>query len=220
MNAVLFDLDATLLDRHQSLLRFALAQYKRYQGHLGHIAPEVYLDRFIRYDQNGRVWKDVVYSRLIAEFDVLEVTVDELLGDYVNRFHEHCVGFTGLHTMLTTLQDDGYQLGLITNGRTLFQNKTIDKLFIRPFFSTILVSETVGIRKPHPAIFYEGLTQLGVVAETAVFVGDSPMSDIAGAQAVGMKAIWKDNDKGTVCPFADAVCHQLPDLPKIITKLT
>ena len=48
----------------------------------------------------------------------------------------------------------------------------------------------VGWRKPKPAIFEEALRRLGVGARQALFVGDRPDIDVAGAHAVEIDAVW------------------------------
>jgi len=53
-----------------------------------------------------------------------------------------------------------------------------------------LVSEEVGWRKPNIKIFEETLRRLDVTAEETIYVGDSPLEDIKGAKAVGMKTVF------------------------------
>ena len=47
----------------------------------------------------------------------------------------------------------------------------------------------VGWRKPAPQVFEHALRKLGASAERCLFVGDDPRWDLAGARAVGMKAL-------------------------------
>jgi HAD superfamily hydrolase (TIGR01509 family) len=47
----------------------------------------------------------------------------------------------------------------------------------------------VGHRKPHHAPFERALTLLGLHAADAIFVGDDPCWDVAGAQQVGMQPL-------------------------------
>lgn len=61
---------------------------------------------------------------------------------------------------------------------------------IHPFFSVIVDSARVGVTKPDPRIFRCALDELGATPADAVFVGDSPSRDMAGARAVGMRHIW------------------------------
>ena len=48
---------------------------------------------------------------------------------------------------------------------------------------SVVVSAEEGWRKPHRSLFEKALRELASVPEEAVFVGDSPTHDIAGAQA-------------------------------------
>ena len=215
IKAVLFDLDNTLLDRERSLVHFARQQHAKFDA-LQAIPQSAYIARLVALDENGRVWKDKVYQQLLAEFGVTALTWERLLCDHVETFRHACIGFAGLKSMLNALRQRGLRLGLITNGRAPFQEHNIDALGITHYFKSILVSEAEGVRKPDPPIFERALRQLDVVAGEAVFVGDNPHADVAGAQAVGMKAIWKYNTHYGHCNIADAVCYSLEDIPSLI----
>ena len=54
--------------------------------------------------------------------------------------------------------------------------------------------------------------------QEAIFVGDNPEADIAGAQASGMKAVWRRVDYWH-CTSADAVVEDLLHLPDIVQQL-
>jgi HAD superfamily hydrolase (TIGR01509 family) len=57
-------------------------------------------------------------------------------------------------------------------------------------FSAVVISIEVGRRKPHPEIFAEALRRLNAKPGEAVFVGDSPGDDVAGARNAGIDAAW------------------------------
>lgn len=188
--AVLFDLDETLLDRTQSLMQFVEQQYTRFDVHLRHIPKETFVQRFVALDARGVVWKDQVYQQLIVEQKIIGIDWQTLLDDYMAHFAASCVGFPHLQEMLEALAARGYTLGIVTNGRSPFQERNIVALGIEHCFSVILVSEAEGVRKPEPEIFLRAAQRLGVRVEEVVFVGDNPQADIAGAQRCGMRAIW------------------------------
>ena len=167
-----FDLDGTLLDRARSLTHFAEQQHQRFHDILGQIPKPIYVRDFVALDNNGQVWKDEVYQQLLAQHKIVEVTWEVMLQDYVDNFSMSCVGFPGLVPMLAELQAGGYALGMITNGRSPFQERNISALKIQHFFSTVLVSESVGLRKPDADIFRRALSALNTSAVEAVFVGD------------------------------------------------
>ena len=81
-------------------------------------------------------------------------------------------------------------LGLVTNGPAAVQRGQIQALDLDRYFRHILVSEEVGYSKPHPEIFRRALELAEVTREEALFVGDTPETDIAGAQQVGMQTVW------------------------------
>jgi putative hydrolase of the HAD superfamily len=210
--AVLFDLDETLLDRTQSLKQFVLAQYQRFYPHFRHVPSAAFLRRVVELDAHGAVWKDTVYQQLLAELKITSVGWEELLDDYVTHFTDACVDFPNLHATLGALVARGYRLGVVTNGRSPFQEQNIAALRIRHYFGTIMVSEAEGVRKPDPAIFLRAAARLQTRAEEVVYVGDNPQADIAGAQRCGMKAVWFTPRAVGDCAFADAVCNGLDEV--------
>lgn len=195
LKAVLFDLDGTLLDRDESVRRFIHDQYARLKGCLSGIEEQEYVTRFIELDHRGYRWKDTVYDQLIQEFEISGITRQELLDDYVNRFQYCCVAFPNLDPMLNALKARGLRLGVITNGFGEFQMNSIRGLGIRDYFDCILVSEWEGMKKPEPELFHRALEVLDVTPETAMFVGDHALHDIQAAKRVGMRTVWKRNDR-------------------------
>ena len=92
----------------------------------------------------------------------------------------------------------------------------VQALGIEHYFETILVSEKEQCRKPEAVIFERALAQMGVDAETAVFVGDNPEADVRGAQKVGMRGVWKQTAHWGSCPHADAKIDDLMDLLNVV----
>ena len=213
MKAVLFDLDDTLLDRKQSLISFVSDQ-------AGSLVDETikdkFVDRFIELDKNGSVWKDRVYANLIVEFSLKSTSPDDLLSDYVNNFYRYCIAKPGSKEALTTLHTNGYLLGLVSNGKSPFQEQAFEALAISNLFSTTVVSEAVGYRKPDKDIFHLACKNIGVLPSETVFVGDNPVADIQGAKAVGMYTIYIPGFYGPDCKDSDTVCNDFYDLPRLV----
>jgi putative hydrolase of the HAD superfamily len=218
IESVIFDLDGTLLDRDASVEQFVSIQYDRLHEHLNHIPKSNYVARFIELDCHGYVWKDKVYQALVTEFSIGTIDWQSLLEDYELRFQFHCVAFPFLNQMLTELKQQGYLLGIITNGRGQFQARAIDGLGIRDYFDTILISEVEGVRKPQPEIFQRAVDRLGVSALNSVFVGHHPEVDIIGAKGVMMKTIWKRSSAWTEAKAADAIVDELNQIPSMLER--
>jgi len=218
IRAVIFDMDETLLDRQGSLRRFAAAQHARYKDALAELSASDFVERFVLLDNNGALWKDEVYRRILDENRITAIDPQTLLDEYIADFHNHCQGFAGLTEMVAELAAEGRRLGLITNGTFPFQLHNFRALGVADHFDAVLVSEQEGIRKPDPEIFRRALARLGATADEAVFVGDNPEADIRGAQSVGMRTIYRPNRFWPECDFADEVCAHLPDLPAILRR--
>jgi putative hydrolase of the HAD superfamily len=218
MKSVIFDLDGTLLDRDASVEQFVSVQYDRLTEHLSHIPKNDYIARFIELDCHGHVWKDKVYQALVSEFAIEGMNWQSLLEDYEMRFQFYCVPFQFLTEMLNELKEQGYLLGIITNGRSPFQARAIDGLGIREYFDVILISEVERVRKPQVEIFQRAMNRLGVSAADSVFVGDHPEADILGAKGAMMKTIWKRNSFWTEPKEADAIVDELSEIPRILMQ--
>jgi putative hydrolase of the HAD superfamily len=114
-----------------------------------------------------------------------------MLAHYWSEYMQNCLASEDTLVTLQTLRERGQKLGVITNGPVKLQQQKLDALGITRLFETIVISEAEAVRKPDPAIFARALERCGVVCDEAVFVGDHPEIDIAGAHAAGMRPIWK-----------------------------
>jgi putative hydrolase of the HAD superfamily len=80
----------------------------------------------------------------------------------------------------------------------------------------------VGYLKPHPRIFEAALDCIGSKPEETVFVGDSPVADVAGAQGAGIKAVLRVRKtmspmlSGLIVP--DHTVSSLAELPAILDR--
>jgi len=94
-----------------------------------------------------------------------------------------------------------FELGVITNGAADDHwDSQVTKarhtgLFDR--FGCFLVSDLERARKPKPEMFLTACTRFGFSPEECVYVGDSPVNDVAGAQAAGMGAVWLNREGRT-----------------------
>jgi putative hydrolase of the HAD superfamily len=92
----------------------------------------------------------------------------------------------------------------------------LEDLGLGGLVNTVVTSAAAGAAKPDPAIFEVALQEVRCAAENAVFVGDSPETDIAGARAAGIRAVLVDRsvtigDTGGVETIAS-----LEGLPELI----
>ena len=93
----------------------------------------------------------------------------------------------GITTVLRDLKPD-FKLGVIANQHPPVAD-ALAEYGVAELFDTIVISETVNLFKPDPAIFKMGLDNVGVDAAESIFVGDRPDNDVKPAKALGFKTI-------------------------------
>lgn len=210
IQAVIFDLDQTLLDRSATFRAFAIKQHQRFSSELNSCDVEQYWAAMNQLDDNGYKDKRIMFQEVC---ELLELSIDphKLYNDFKQRYGSNPVLFAGVTEMLETLKGC-YQLAVITNGRTKAQGTKIRVSGLVPYFDEVTISESVGVKKPSPQIFHHCLSRLGISAENCVYIGDNPKNDVEAAKAVGMKALWIKNphfDPPTQC---DGVVESWDDL--------
>ena len=96
----------------------------------------------------------------------------------------------GAVELLQSLRARGLRLALVSNtgfspGSAL--RELLTDLGIAGFFTTQVYSDELRAWKPAPEMFDEAVFGLGVSAGDSIFVGDTPESDILGAQSFGFR---------------------------------
>jgi len=211
LRAVLFDLDGTLLDRRETFRCHIKLQVARLAELFAPAGP-IDIDRMMAIDDNGNCPRAEFYRQIEVEFGLAPGTSSQLLADFEARFPETCVPAANLYTTLEALRSAQLRLGLITNGRGSVQGRKVDGLGIRRFLDVVLISESIGVRKPDPRIFAEALAQMGVSPASAVYVGDNPEVDIVGARRSGLLAVWRRDPYWAEPRDADWVIDDLAEL--------
>ena len=103
-----------------------------------------------------------------------------------------------------------FRLAIVTNGPSELQRRKIERFGLAERVDWIVISGEVGVEKPDRAIFdhVRGLT--GVAAERTAHIGDSLVTDVAGANAAGVLSIWVRN----------ALVRSVPDRAALVPHAT
>lgn len=170
--------------------------------------------RAIRYQKLVEVTNAVWVSEALSSLGYETTPEDPRIKAAVNVFFEDYLNSLVLrpcsNKFLKNLSNR-YKMGLISNftySPVIYAG--LRKLEIGKFFNTIQVSEAIGWRKPHPKIFNQALSRLRVSAHETIYVGDNPLEDIRGAQAVGMKTIFVSSQFNSLESLLES--QQEPDL--------
>ncbi|MEA5456591.1 HAD family hydrolase [Sinomonas sp. JGH33] len=123
--------------------------------------------------------------------------------------------FDDVVPLLDELDAAGVVYGAVSNNVHDYQRAKLDHAGLARI--RVLVGiDAVGVAKPDPAIFREGLRLLGTAAEHTVYVGDNPHHDVVGAAGAGLRGIWL-NRAGREVPedAAHAVAEQIASLREL-----
>lgn len=189
--AVLFDLDGTLYDRDEVVLKVAHEQFETFRSRFGAIDRDQLIARTLELDDHGYARRVDVYRALLADQPVDAALASDLEKHFWDCYCRHCVRPEDTVTTLEALRSAGKRLGVITNGPVDWQSRKLRTLGLTDYFDDVIISDAVGITKPDARIFALALERLGVGAAESMYVGDHPQIDIAGARAAGLRAAWK-----------------------------
>jgi len=141
--------------------------------------------------QNGAITSlQLQHQRFQSWADRLSVQPGDLNSAFVNAMAEICAPLPGAVSLLNALQGK-CKMGIITNGFTALQQIRLERTGLRDHFDLIVISEQVGVAKPHPHIFDYALEQAGNPARSRVLmVGDTAESDILGGMNAGLATCW------------------------------
>lgn len=119
------------------------------------------------------------------------------------------------------LVDDGIPVGILTNGWSPLQERKIARA-LGVFPGPIIVSAAVSAYKPSAKAFLALEAALGCDPADLWYVGDNPITDISGALAYGLRAVWVNSDGATYpdgLAKPTAQINDLTELPALVRGL-
>jgi putative hydrolase of the HAD superfamily len=187
IQAVIFDLDDTLIDRQKAAKSYFRWLVNNYCPIIEDNENQV--DYLLELDDLGRTDKYELYDFIINRWRLNTMTPSAFVNIWKAEFYKHTVERQHAHEILAYLSQR-YPLGLISNGYSDVQINKLKKVEMVQFFKAIVVSEDIGYRKPDSKIFIETCAMLGVVANGTVFIGDHITNDVIGSRNAGLSPIW------------------------------
>lgn len=120
----------------------------------------------------------------------LNCPAQELNNSFMTIMAQICTPIAGVVPLLDSLKDK-VGLGIVTNGFTQLQQERLKRTGLHDYFDLLVISEEVGVAKPHKAIFDHTLALMGnPIPEQVLMVGDNPDSDIVGGMNAGLQTCW------------------------------
>lgn len=181
VDAVLFDLDGTLIDSAPDLAAAANEQ------RLAHGLPAV------PYEDLRRMVGSGARGMVGVAFGVRpgEARYDALRQDFLQRYEQRLLVqtqvFEAMHPVLLRLQAHGMLWGIVTNKALRLAAPIVEGLGLR-HAAALIGGDSTPFTKPHPEPLLEAARRLGVTPQRCAYVGDD-VRDMRAGRAAGMACL-------------------------------
>lgn len=182
LQAVLFDLDGTLVDSAPDL-GAAVDEMRTDRG-----LPPLPMAKYRPMAGAGARGMLGVAFGITPDAVEFEAMREEFFVRYERRMLTGTHAFEGIPELLQALHKCGLRWGVVTNKQRRFTEPLTAAL---PLFATagaIVSGDSTPHSKPHPEPLFEAARRLGVPPEACIYVGDDERDIIAG-RAAGMRTV-------------------------------
>ncbi len=166
--AVIFDLDGTLLDTIEDL-QVSMNQVLRREGY-----PERNREQVRRGIGNGA--REFMRASLPEDVHLSEEELDRLLAVYSEVYGRsgfpRTRPFPGILKLLDQLEESGIRRAVLSNKSHANTQSVIEKYFGRERFEVVMGKRAEFAPKPDPASLNAVIAQLNVPRESVLFTGD------------------------------------------------
>ncbi len=196
---IYFDLDNTLLDHNKAESKSHKAIYDHYPA-LRKTTLNEWLETYkivnhnlwVKY-QDGEIDRDTLhFSRFHDTMEELGLSTEnseEVGVTYMQKYRNFWDWVDQAEETLK-LASHSFGVGIITNGFKETQHKKFEKLALHKYTGHMIISEELGVLKPHHKVFDYATETAGVEREEILYVGDSYSSDVMGGINAGWKTAW------------------------------
>ena len=227
IEAVLFDIDGTLLDHDLAMERGLAAAVVEIRPdlpdeelagllsewlRLEHLHYETYLAGEISLaEQRRRRARGLLAALGVPEPEAHEL--DEWFAGYLAHYRAAWRLFDDVVPALDALGKRA--AGVVTNADLELQRAKLERFGLDRRLPALVASSEDGVAKPEPAIFRRAAAAIGLPPERVAYVGDRLDTDARGAAAAGMAGIWLDRT-GSGKPGDVAVIGSMAELPALL----
>jgi len=150
-----------------------------------------------------------------------DVEIDRLRSAFAVPLDLVSVPAPGGHDAVRWCKAQGLAVVLVTNVLSRGDAEVVrdwQRVGLADAIDGVVSSHDVGWRKPHRAMFDRALKLAGVEPGQAFMVGDEPELDVRGAQALGIRSVWRRIGAAELPPdvIPEATVATLAELPSVV----
>ena len=181
LQAVLFDLDGTLLDTAPDMVG-TLNSLRLDNG----FAPLPFAE--VRAEVSHGSARLVQLGFPGVDADRFALLQRRFLEAYGARLAAETRLFDGMDRVLVELSRRGLGAGIVTNKPARLTDALLEELGLRARFVCVVSGDTLKERKPHPLPMLHAAELAGAAPDACVYVGDA-QRDVLAAHAAGMRVL-------------------------------
>ncbi len=205
-NAIIFDLDGTLLNSLEDIRDSVNEILDRYHY------PQRSLEQIRSFVGNGAI---NLIRRALPE-GISEQEVEKCLQEYSNYYYEHSrhktCPYHGIVSLLEQLKEKGFKLGVVSNKDEATVKDLCESYF--PSLLSVVVGDSQGYqKKPAPDNIMRAISQLQTEKEATLYVGDSEV-DIETARNCALDSVlvsWGFREREVLLQKGAKVIIDCPD---------
>jgi len=152
-----------------------------------------------------------------------EELLDEMFASFEEHYyanhHQHLIAYDGVEEMLSSLNDRGASVGIVSLKPRRAGDRELDIIGLRRLIGLAVWGDDVERPKPDPAGVFRALTDLGADPRSTLVIGDSP-ADILMGRAAGTRtaaAMWGGSSRERLLAASPDIALDAPaDLVKIM----
>lgn len=172
--------------------------------------------------EDGKITKQELrlsrFEMFLKVVDRTDVKPSFFQDHYLGHLSESDFMVPGSKDLLTSLHPHA-SLVVVTNGLKEVQRPRLKKAGLTEFFDAIVVSDEIGVGKPHKGFFDVTFEQIDHPDhEQVLMIGDNLNSDIKGGQNYGLKSCWfnKHHKSNTTEIVPDFEARNMDELNGIV----
>jgi 2-phosphoglycolate phosphatase len=182
IQAVLFDLDGTLVDSAPDL-GAAVDQMRVDRGMTS--LPLVHYRPMAGAGARGMIGLAFGFTPEHPEYDAMK---EEFFRNYEACMTQRTFAFEGVEQMIDKLVASQLPWGVVTNKSKRFAEPLTMAMPLFQTAAVVISGDTTPHAKPHPEPLLEAARRLGIAPTACVYVGDDERDIVAG-HAAGMKTV-------------------------------